>query len=60
MEYQDFERLYRNAPVMFHLGTEVFEERGKMRSTPVWTRRFIPPSVENCPIFSQRTGSMMW
>lgn len=29
MEYQDFERLYRAAPIIFHLGMELFEERGR-------------------------------
>ena len=29
MDYNEFERLYRDAPVMFHLGMELFEDQGR-------------------------------
>lgn len=29
MDYNEFERLYRDAPVMFHFGMELFEELGR-------------------------------
>lgn len=29
MDYQDFERLYRTDPVTFHLGMELFDDRGR-------------------------------
>lgn len=29
MDYNEFERLYRDAPVMFHLSMELFEDQGR-------------------------------
>ena len=29
MDYQDFEKLYRTTPIIFHLGMELFEDRGR-------------------------------
>ena len=32
MEYKDFEKLYREDPILFHLGMELFLENGRDRS----------------------------
>lgn len=31
MEYKDFEKLYREDPILFHLGMELFLENGRDR-----------------------------